>query len=125
MESRRIVAERINKERVTHNNDHDKADRSWYGPIPILRLFCGLTDNEDIRRAYLTRNDISNDWLELDNLRSDKQQKTVWELLSDKWNDPDYEAVTEAFADLHEDFSESIVIPHSKVSHLTVATHEK
>jgi hypothetical protein len=125
VESRRIVAERINKERATHNNDHDKADRSWYGPIPILRLFCGLTDNEDIRRAYLTRNDISNDRLELDNLRSDKRQKTVWELLSDKWNDTDYEAVTEAFADLHEDFSESIVIPHSKVSHLAVATPEK
>jgi hypothetical protein len=33
--------------------------------------------------------------------------------------------VTEAFADLHEDFLESIVIPHSRVFDLAVATPEK
>jgi hypothetical protein len=61
----------------------------------------------------------------LDNRNSDKRPKTVWELLSHKWNDHDFEAVTEPFPDLHNDYKDSIVIPHSKVSSLAAATPEK
>ena len=90
----------------------------------VLNL-SGVGMKDPIRRAYLTRNDISNDRIDLDNRNSDKRPKTVWELLSHKWNDHDFEAVTEPFPDLHNDYKDSIVIPHSKVSSLAAATPEK
>ena len=125
VKNRKVVAERVVAQRANDKVVHDKAEKNWYGPLPILRLLCCLTDNDAIRRAYLTRNDISNDRIDLDNRNSDKRPKTVYELLSDKWNDHDYEAVTEPFPDLHNDYKDSIVIPHSKVSSLAAATPEK
>ena len=125
VKNRKVVAERVVAQRANDKEVHDKAEKAWYGPLPILHLLCCLTDNDAIRRAYLTRNDISNDRIDLDNQNSDKRPKTVWELLSHKWNDHDFEAVTEPFPDLHNDYKDSIVIPHSKVSSLAAATPEK
>ena len=125
MKNRKVVAERVVAERAKDKEVHDKAEKSWYGPLPILCILCCLTDNEVIRRAYLTRNDISNDRIELDNRKSDKRPKTVWELLSDKWNDPDFEAETESFPELHDNYKDSIIIPYSRVSSLTAATPKK
>ena len=125
VKNRKVVAERVVAQRANDKEVHDKAEKAWYGPLPILRLLCCLTDNDAIRRAYLTRNDISNDRIDLDNRNSDKRPKTVWELLSHKLNDHDFEAVTEPFPDLHNYYKDSIVIPHSKVSSLAAATPEK
>jgi hypothetical protein len=85
-----------------------------------------LVDSDEIRHAYTTRNDISNERIVLDNQKStEKRAKTVWELVADKWNDIAFEPETNVIDDLHSDFSCSIKIPHNKVALLSLATPDK
>jgi hypothetical protein len=55
----------------------------------------------------------------------EKRNQSVWEMMSDKFNDQTFSPQTESVINLHSDYKESEAIPHSKVSHMLPATPEK
>jgi hypothetical protein len=92
----------------------------------MLHLIMALVHSDEIRSAYMKRNDISNEKIVLDNQKSvEKRAITVWELLSSLWNNANFSLVTENIDDLHSDFTRPISIPHSRVSTLSPATPGK
>ena len=123
---RRAAAERNAKARAEAKESDEKSGGAWYGPIPMLRLIMALVDSDEIRHAYMKRNDISNERIVLDNQKSvEKRARTVWELVADKWNDIKFEPETEVFEELHSEYSRPIKIPHHKVALLSLATPDK
>jgi hypothetical protein len=126
VQDRKESAEWVNAVQQLENDSVDKAEKAWYGPLPMLRLIMALDHSEDIRHAYLKRNDISKERIALDNQKSvDKRVTTVWELLASLWNDPEFSPVTEHVEDLHSDFTYLFSIPHGRVATLTPATPDK
>jgi hypothetical protein len=76
-----------------------------------------LVHSDKIKYAYLTRNDISNEWIVLDNQKSvEKRAKTIWELLSDVLINTVFEPKTDVFEELHSEYICPIKIPHSRVA---------
>ena len=55
----------------------------------------------------------------------DKHQKTVWELLSDKWNDQFFAPETKDLPDLHPDFVDTEMVDHTLVCQMTPADPKK
>jgi hypothetical protein len=53
-----------------------------------------------------------------------KQNVSVWTMISSKWNDPDFDVITEDHTSIHSDFVVD-VISHEDVADLTPATPEK
>ena len=129
----RIVRERkkvvedaeIQRQASTTNDNHD-TNKNWTGTHAYLRLIHCLVDNDEIKRAYLHRYDNPPGRLHIDNRNSiEKRNKSVWELISDKFNDPTFTPVTEALPTLHSDFTCSEEIGHDLVKHFSRATPEK
>jgi hypothetical protein len=88
-------------------------DVVWSGSVPYLRLIHCLLDHVDIRSAYER------------SLGSAPQSKPiVYDILANKWNDENYNPVTEVYPFLHEEFSHEIDIRHSAVSHFGIITPE-
>lgn len=101
-------------------------EKAWTGQVPYLRLIHCLIDNDDIKRAYHSRNDIPPGRLHLENRNSvDKQPKTVWQMLAEKWNDPLFAPETEELGDLHSDFVLTQHLTFMHVEHMATATPEK
>ncbi len=69
MHVRRVAAERIAAAKTEAKESDEKAVGAWYGPLPKLHLIMTLVHSDEIRHAYLTRNDISNEWNVLNNQR--------------------------------------------------------
>lgn len=92
---------------------------AWTGPLPYLRLIHSITDCNETRLAYLKRNDPKTRE-ELDAANSPIRPKTAYEIIADKWNDPDFHPVTQV-SNCHVDFASSIDLCHSKVASLTPA----
>lgn len=78
----------------------------WSGPIPYLRLIHCVFDDEYIRNAY-----------ERSLGASPQSKPVVYELLANKWNNENYNPVTQPFPSLHDDFSAEINLGYSAVSH--------
>ena len=92
----------------------------------MLHLIMTLVHSDEIRSAYMKRNDISNERIVLDNQKSvEKRATTVWELLSSLWNNENFSPVTEFIADLYLEFTRPISIPHSRVFTLSPTTPDK
>jgi hypothetical protein len=100
--------------------------KRWQGESPYLRLIhCGI-DHDEIKMAFLRRHDLSSSRMELENRNSvAKRNKTVWELVSKKWNDIDFSFQTACIGHLHSDFTESKFHFHSDVENMMIATPEK
>jgi hypothetical protein len=65
--------------------------KRWQGESPYLRLIHCIIDHDEIKMAFLRRHDLSSSCMEVENRNSvSKQNKTVWELVSEKWNDIDF-----------------------------------
>lgn len=100
--------------------------RNWTGKQPHLRLIHCLIDNDEVKQAYLRRNDIPQGRLHIDNRNSvEKRNKSVWEMMADQFNDPDFNPVTEELPMLHSDFINSEDIGYSTVEDISQATPEK
>lgn len=67
------------------------------------------------------------DQMELQNHDSTKcSERTCWEMMSDKWNDKNYNPKTMIFLTEGQDmFREEIELPYSSVAHLAAATPDK
>ena len=88
---------------AARKNNEDSLD-DWKGKIPILRMVEALVQNDDAKRAFLTRRDIALGRHAVDGHNSiEKRPLTVWEMVSDWWNDPGFNPVTEIVSDLHTD----------------------
>jgi hypothetical protein len=99
--------------------------KRWQGEVPYLRLIHCIIDNDNIKLAFLKRHDISSSRMVVENRNSvAKREKTVWELVSEKWNDIDFSYET-ACIGLHSDFSTSKFQFHTDVENMMVATPEK
>jgi hypothetical protein len=94
---------------------------NWVGPEPIIRLFHCIIDHSHILRKFLTRLQ-SMSRLSLENRNSDlSRDVSVWEDVSNMWNDQEYTTTTEVFNNNFEQRE----IPHSKVATLAKATPQK
>ena len=92
---------------------------------PILRLIHALIDEDDIKRAYLMRLDVSSDRMVIENRNTpESKAASVWAMMSRKWNDPQFSPTTMKI-DLHSDFHDPIAIDHDVVSDMSPATPEK
>lgn len=101
-------------------------DVNWTGKYPYLRLIHCLIDDDDIKEAYLHRHDVDTTRMTVENRNSvDKRPPTVWEMISAKWNDKNFEPKTAELPDLHSDFILQETLFHSLVSDMTPATPEK
>ena len=98
--------------------------QNWVGKIPLLRLVHCLVDHQEIIQAFRNRADLPSGRIYLDNRKSDgKLPKTVYDLLSDKWNDEDYTCCTIAITGpAKDDFAVPIVIDHTQVQKFKKAT---
>ena len=73
----------------------------------------------------MTRFDVDDNQSAVDNRNSiDKHATTVWELVSNRWNDPDFNPRTETLTTLHSDFSVEISIGFKSIGDLLCATPE-
>ncbi len=103
--------------------------KKWTGRLPCLRLIHCLIDFEDIKKVYSNRLNMpsTNKRLAMDNRKSDgKHPKTVWEIISDKWNDPTYTTTTEIVLGAKKNaYDNPIVVTHSMVERFVDATAAK
>jgi len=100
-------------------------NKRWIGKEPILRLIHALIDDDDIKRAYLVRLDVSSDRMVIENRNTpESKAASVWAMMSRKWNDPQF-SPSSMIIDLHSDFYDPIAIDHDVVSDMIPATPEK
>lgn len=126
--SRKVAEHKvIAEEAVTMKKiSEDLLEKQWTGRWPYLRMIHALVDHDDAKRLFLTRYDLDNGRLQVDNRNStNKRAVTVWEVVSDWWNDSDFCPITECLPDLHTDFSSELTIDHSLVSSMSEASPEK
>ena len=94
---------------------------NWVGKYPHLRLIHCIVDNDDIKDAFIHQNKTTRVRLENENRN---HTESVWSKIADKWNDPQFEPVTEDMTSEHSDFKADI-IDHELVADLAPATAEK
>jgi hypothetical protein len=86
----------------------------WRGNTPYLRLIMCVVGDDAIRNAYLHRGDAMSR-TELDARNSEVRESTVYEMISDKWNDSSFNP-TVPVSSVHVDFKREIIVSHDKVS---------
>ena len=92
---------------------------AWTGATPYLRLIHCLVDCDATRLAYLKRHETMTRE-ELDALNSPLRPKTGYEVIADKWNDPQFNPST-GVSNCHYDFASSIDLSYTKVEALIPA----
>jgi hypothetical protein len=89
---------------------------NWVGNLPHLRLILCLTE-DDCRASFLRRNVVKTR-TEIDEINSSVRPPTAYELISDRWNSPDFNPIAEP-SDCHEDFRFAIDCSFDKVKLLS------
>ena len=91
----------------------------------MLRVIEALVQNDEAKRCFLTCRDIDPGHHALDGQNSvDKCPVTVWEMLAEWWNGPDFNPVTEIVINLHSDFLQEIDLWHEIVASMHNTTPE-
>lgn len=85
---------------------------NWIGNLPHLRLILCLTE-DDCRASFVRRN-VAKNRTEIDEMNSSVRPPTAYEIISDRWNSPDFNPVAEP-SDCHEDFRVAIDCSYEKV----------
>ena len=90
--------------------------------IPHLRLIHVIADHDHIKAAYLRSLDVLNK-TELDGSKSTLTRRVdAWELIADKWKDPEYNPSTVAFSNLHKEFIDPIDLSYSHVEQMEISS---
>ena len=89
---------------------------NWIGNLPHLRLILCLTE-DDCRASFLRRNVVKTR-TEIDKINLSVRPPTAYELISDRWNSPDFNPIAEP-SDCHEDFRVAIDCSFEKVKLLS------
>lgn len=92
---------------------------AWSGRIPFLRLLHCITDCDVTRHAFLHRNDVM-ERAELDAQNSPERPRTGYEVIADRWNDPNFNPQSK-LSSCHEDFRVEFDLSHLKVAHIAPA----
>ncbi len=75
-----VLAEKAAKETEEESSLFNKR---WIGKEPILRLIHSLIDDDDIKRAYLVRLDVSSDCMVIENHNTpESKAASVWAMMS-------------------------------------------
>ena len=110
--------------------ERDAMEGNWTGQYPYLRLMHCLVDHDDMKHAFLHRHDLNGDRGTIDGRNSDEcRDISVWEMIADKWNDKDYEPVTEVISEENGFFTPpyaaEINLSFSNVHRMSTATADK
>jgi hypothetical protein len=97
-------------------------EKQWRGSIPYLRIIMSLTE-DDIKSEFI-KHGRNKTRLELDARNSEVREKTVYELIAERWNDENYNPVVPSFM-VHEDFRCQTDCAYEKVKLLSPATGDK
>ena len=90
----------------------------------MLHLIHCIIENDSMRQAFMGHYDIDIDRLAVENRNSvEKRPETVWEMVSNCWNDPCFNLQTESLT-IHSDFITKIDIGFDFVMSLSLATPE-
>jgi hypothetical protein len=99
-----------------------KKPGAWRGSVPYLRLILCLTE-DDVKKEFLVR-DRAMSRTELDGRHSDVRQPSVYELMADMWNNPDYNPVLPVYT-VHSDYRAPTDCGYLKVRDMIRAEPEK
>ena len=102
-------------------DDEKLGGGNWIGKLPYLRLIHAIIDNPEIQHAFIHRCKLPPGRMTIEQR---KHTVSVFTMISDKWNDPEFYVVTEDHTSVHSDFISS-VISHEDVADLAPATPEK
>ena len=97
----------------------------WHGVVPFLRMIHCIFDFDDIRAALqksftvMTRTEIDGRY------DDDHARDNPWEMIAEKWNDPEYNIKTSVYGHLHNDYRQTIDLSHSKVAGMGTLTPDK
>ena len=92
VDERLVIAEKAAKETEEESSFFNKR---WIGKEPILWLIHALIDDDDIKRAYLVRLDVSSDCMVIENHNTpESKAASVWAMMSPKWNNPQFSPTT-------------------------------
>ena len=95
---------------------------NWVGKYPFLSVLHAIFDNNDIKGSFLCREELLSGRIAIENRI---HIVSMWTKIAEAWNDPAFEPLTEALPDQHTDLSDSEIITHDLVAHMTPATAEK
>jgi hypothetical protein len=118
-----FLRQEINKFRtVIAAAEQSTSEKNWRGAVPYLRIIMLLTE-DDIKEEFI-KHGMNKTRLELDARNSEIREKTVFELIAERWNDENYNPVVPSFL-VHEDFRRPTDCSYEKVKDLLPATGEK
>jgi len=86
--------------------------QKWVGIVPYLRLIHCITDKDDAKASFLRSFSVKT----RKELEDRKLIKDVWEIVSDYFNDPNFNVTSSLYPMLHEDFSSAIDLSYKAVS---------
>ena len=86
--------------------------QKWVGIVPCLRLVHCITDEDDAKASFLKSFSVKT----RKELEDRKLTKDVWAIVSDYFNDPNFNVTSSLYPMLHEDFSSAIDLGYEAVS---------
>ena len=97
----------------------------WKGLEPFIRFIHCLCDFDEIRKAFKTSLTCMTR-IELDGKRNKAiAREDPWEMIAQKWNDPDFFCSSCKYPHLHKDYKVSFPCDQSDVSDMGLLTAEK
>jgi hypothetical protein len=118
-ETRRLSQVMIAASKETEEVNDQLLNGYWRGNIPHLRLILCLIQ-DDIKPCFIRRG-AAMTRQQVDGRNSTSREPTVYEMISDRWNDSTFNPVTSP-SSCHTDFLDAIYCSFSKVEHLSPAT---
>ena len=124
---RKVIAERIGNAEQAKKDGEWESDqlnagkkeakyKKWSGKYPYLRLIHALIDDPAIKRAYIHRDQLPAGRMQVENRKTAEARAAyVWQMVSDKYNDPAFAPGTAALGDIHPDFALSETILYELV----------
>ncbi len=124
IDKHRVVTEKAVAERL-HNAEALDGGKKWQGKYPMLRMMHALVDHDEIKRAYLARQDLPSGQIAVENRNTPAAMaQNVWHLILNKWSDVLFAPSTNAM-DCHSIFFVSETIGFDTVCNFAKATAEK
>lgn len=120
------AAESAAREKENEDRNLGSGGASWHGKFPMLRLIHALVDHDEIKSAFLMHHKLPGGHMAIEIRNTEEAHLgTVWQILADKWNDPNFLPVKGVLPDLSPDFAHPFAILYEFVHQMQVATAEK
>ncbi len=90
--------------------------------MPSFHLIHTITDNHEVKCAFLTCHDNPGGRLYIENWNSEDREPSVWQVMAIDWNDIQFLPETEEIPDLHSGYATSETISHQLVADMHLTT---